>query len=727
MAEKRVSVRLAAVGGRQVRAELEGVGEAGSRGFGRLSREMEAANARMAAFSRRVKVATAAAIASATAASVAMIRSGLATVDAQAKLAQSLGTTVASIQTLERAGELAGVAMSGIEQATKDLTRRLSQAAAGTGPAADALDRLGLSASELLALPLDERVGRINAAIAYFVPAAERAAIAGQLFGEEGSIAMSRIDTATLRQATQDVRDFGVVVSEADADRIERTNDAISRLGLIWRGLSNQLAVAAAPALEAVADAMAALARTTGPLGTAIRGLFDNLGRLAAYAATFAGVMAGRWVAGLVAAAVSVRGLATTLVVLRGALIRTGIGALIVGAGELVHQFGRLVAGAGGFGEALSLLGDVASEVWERIKLGGRSLALSLQSVWATIEAGWLTALSGIQRSWADFLHAATRSLDGVPGMDATMLTLSEAAIRAGSAFYETSAAAGEASARADGLAASASAAASAAAAPLASLQALRAAVKGSAGEAETALGGATVAAEAFDHAVGRAGGASAAAAPVMKEAPEAAKTGWERATEAVRDYADKAQETGQGVGDALVSGFRSAEDAVAEFVKTGKLGMRDLVTSILADLAKVSVRRFVLGPIANALSGVLGSLGPAFAGVLHAGGVAGSAGPQRLVPALAFAGAPRMHGGGIAGLRPDGGVAGLRPDEVPAILQRGERVLSRAETRAFDRAGSGGGVTVNIMTSDAESFRRSRTQVASDIARAVAFGRRGM
>ncbi len=29
MAEKRVSVRLAAVGGRQVRAELEGVGESG--------------------------------------------------------------------------------------------------------------------------------------------------------------------------------------------------------------------------------------------------------------------------------------------------------------------------------------------------------------------------------------------------------------------------------------------------------------------------------------------------------------------------------------------------------------------------------------------------------------------------------------------------------------------------------------------------------------------------
>jgi hypothetical protein len=193
-------------------------------------------------------------VAAAAAAGVAMIRSGLQTVDAQAKLAQSLGTTVASIQTLERAGELAGVSMSGIEQATKDLTRRLSQAAAGTGPAVDALDRLGLSANELIALPLDQRVGAINAAIENFVPAAERAAVAGQLFGEEGSIAMSRIDTATLRQATEDVLAFGVVVSEQDADQIERTNDAISRLGLIWRGLSNQLAVAAAPALEAVAE-----------------------------------------------------------------------------------------------------------------------------------------------------------------------------------------------------------------------------------------------------------------------------------------------------------------------------------------------------------------------------------------------------------------------------------------------------------------------------------------
>ncbi|MDB6183294.1 phage tail tape measure C-terminal domain-containing protein, partial [Paracoccus fistulariae] len=154
--------------------------------------------------------------------------------------------------------------------------------------------------------------------------------------------------------------------------------------------------------------------------------------------------------------------------------------------------------------------------------------------------------------------------------------------------------------------------------------------------------------------------------------------------------------------------------NAVGQFVKTGKLDFRDLVTSLLADLAQLAARRFILGPIANALSGVFAGAGGIFANVLHAGGMVGSAGPSRMVPAIAFAAAPRMHGGGMAG---------LRHDEVPAILQRGERVLSRREAQSY----GGAGVNVTIMARDAESFRQSRTQVAADIARAVSLGRRGM
>ncbi|MGR3471932.1 MAG: phage tail tape measure C-terminal domain-containing protein [Paracoccus sp. (in: a-proteobacteria)] len=727
MAEKRVSVRLAAVGGRQVRAELEGVGEAGSRGFGRLSREMEAANARMAGFTRKVGVAAAAVVAAATAAGIAMVRSGLQTVDAQAKLAQSLGTTVASIQTLERAGELAGVSMSGIEQATKDLTRRLSQAAAGGGPAADALERLGLTASDLLALPLDQRVGAINAAIAEFVPVAERAAVAGQLFGEEGSIAMSRIDTATLRQATEDVRAFGIVVSEQDADRIERTNDAISRLGLVWRGLSNQLAVAAAPALEAVADAMAALASRTGPLGMAISGLFDQIGRLSTYAATFAGFMAGRWVAGLAAAALSVRGLATALVVLRGALIRTGIGALIVGAGELVYQFTRLVKGAGSFGNAMALMGDVAKAVWEGIKVTALSFADDFRAMQSEIEAIWTRLMAFLAGKWADFLGMIAPTFNKVAeeiGSD-TRIDVFEALGRASMLEHSASNSAHMAGRYRD-RASSSRASAFDGVGP--AMDALRAAMSGGEDDAggaaldvateaadryEDALGGVETAATGSGAAAKEAGAAGKAAAEEAKPATEATATGWKAVTEALSDYAKKAKDIGADIGQALVGAFQSAEDAIGEFVKTGKLDFRDLVTSLLADLSKLAARRFLLGPIANALSGALGGAGGIFASIMHTGGIVGAGSPSRTVPALAFAGAPRMHSGGMVG---------LRHDEVPAILQRGERVLSRREAQDY-----GKGVTVNIHARDAESFRQSRTQIAADIARAVSLGRRGL
>ena len=411
---KNASVRLSATGGRQVKAELEGVGEAGTRGFGRLSREMERANARLAGFARRARVAMAAAAAAIAAAATGMIRSGLQVIDSQAKLAAALDTTVASIQVLERAAELSGARFSEIEGGASRLTRRLSLFVTnGGGPAATAIERLGLNAEALLRLPLDARIDAVTRAIRENAGAAEQAALFSQLFGDRAFTAFQRLDTATLEQANQDLRDFGAIVSDQDAAQIERTNDAISRLGLVWRGLSNQLAVAAAPALEAVADAMAAVARTTGLLGRAIQGLFDNLGRLTSYAAGIATLLAGRFVAAKIAAAASVRGLAMALVVLRGALRRLPIVGLVVAAGELVHGFGRLVRGAGGLGNALSLLGDLAREVWDRMQLGAGAMGLAIMARWAEIRAAIAEALQASLDAVVGFGNAALNTFQG--------------------------------------------------------------------------------------------------------------------------------------------------------------------------------------------------------------------------------------------------------------------------------------------------------------------------
>ncbi|MBM1841618.1 hypothetical protein JQW74_07515 [Sulfitobacter pseudonitzschiae] len=61
--------------------------------------------------------------------------------------------------------------------------------------------------------------------------------------------------------------------------------------------------------------------------------------------------------------------LSGALVTLRGALISSGIGAVVVAAGVLVGKFVDLSSSVGGFGVAMNLLKDVAAEVWSRIVL----------------------------------------------------------------------------------------------------------------------------------------------------------------------------------------------------------------------------------------------------------------------------------------------------------------------------------------------------------------------
>ena len=836
MADKRVSVRLAVVGGREVRAELAGIGEAGERSTQCLARGMDAAGERAAALQARIRIAAAAMAAAFAAGVAAMVRSGLELIDSQAKLAASLGTTVASVQTLQWAGELAGVSMGEIEQATFQLTRRLSEAAAGSGAAVGALQRLRLSAAALQALPVDRRIIAIREALERFVPPAERAAVASDLFGNRAALAFMRIDTATLQQATRDVADFGVAVSQSDAAAIEEAGDAIARLQLVWQGLVNQLTVAAAPVLTAIADGLAALARRSGVVGQAIGLLIDNIGRLVATGLALAAFMAGRWVASLAAAALATGSLATGLVVLRGALARTGIGLVIVAAGELVYQFSRLVQGAGSFGEALALLGDLAREVWERMGLLAEVAGERIAAVWHAIRAAVLDALDGAVRGVVAFanrtvnlfeaaltaaiaiwqrlpqalgdlavraanaligalermLNAAVRGINRllaaanagldllgserrialVPEIDLPRIEnrFAGAAARAGSAarraFAEAFAddpfampeglgrMAGEARQASDAAFARADALRAQALAPLAALEALGEAMQqadrriGEAGEAAAMLderleaigggGNAGAAGGGTGASAGRMGGgaegsaeragrASREAGEVIAQAAEQAARGWAAVREELARYAEEAANWGKGLGQALTGALRSAEDAFARFVTTGKLDFRGLIDSILADLARLVFRQAVTEPLARMFSQGLGLdnlFGSLFGSIFHAGGVVGAPAPMRQVPALAFAAAPRLHGGGVAG---------LGPHEVPAILERGEVVLTRRQAAMLagqlsERAAAGDVViNFNGPVSNREEVRRSAAQAGARLARMLSEGRRGV
>lgn len=297
------------------------------------------------------------------------IKSSMSMIDSQAKMAQSLGTTTESMQVLGRAADLAGVSTGELEQVSMQLTKRLSQAAAGGGPAADALERLGLSAEALGNLPLDQRIATINKAIEETVPAAERAATASKLFGDRAGLVASRLDSATIKTAADEIARFGVGVSDVDADKIEAANDAISSLGLVSRGLANQLTVALAPTLETIAKRVAD-----------VGAWFANL---SPEAKKFAGI------ASAVAVAVGPAAIALGFVATGLAAIATPIGLAIAGLAAVGAIGGYLVAQWGGVGAIV----DGVKEAWRRFSEGISGYIApaldSLKAAWDNIKGAF--------------------------------------------------------------------------------------------------------------------------------------------------------------------------------------------------------------------------------------------------------------------------------------------------------------------------------------------------
>ena len=92
-----------------------------------------------------------------TGASLAGIKQFTNQIDKLGKTAERLGITTEELSKLTFAAERTGVSGDTLATALQRLTRRISEAANGTGVAQDALRELGLDAQRLATLSLDEQ------------------------------------------------------------------------------------------------------------------------------------------------------------------------------------------------------------------------------------------------------------------------------------------------------------------------------------------------------------------------------------------------------------------------------------------------------------------------------------------------------------------------------------------------------------------------------------------
>ena len=167
-----------------------------------------------------------------------------------------------------------------------------------------------------------------------------------------------------------------------------------------------------------------------------------------------------------------------------------------------------------------------------------------------------------------------------------------------------------------------------------------------------------------------------------------------------LRTYIEDATNAAKQAERAVTSAFKGMEDAMVQFVTTGKVDFNSLANSIIADLVRIQIQKMITLPLAGWMSGLnlfggssggngIGGAFPAGATdlmsggtmVAHTGGLIGSdVLATRSVGLHHFDGAQRFHTGGV--------VAG----EVPIIAQPGEAVFTPGQLRSL-----GGALAKNI------------------------------
>ena len=185
-----------------------------------------------------------------------LVKSSLQSIDTLGKTAQKLGVTSQALQKLRYASNLAGVETRTVDMAVQRFTRRLSEAANGTGEAKDALKELGLNAKELAKQPLDKQMLALADAFDNVQSSGDKVRLAFKLFDSEGVAFVNTLEggSAALQQMFQEAEGLGFILSKSAVKGVEQANDAFTKLKTMLGGLVDQLTAGLAPAFQTIAE-----------------------------------------------------------------------------------------------------------------------------------------------------------------------------------------------------------------------------------------------------------------------------------------------------------------------------------------------------------------------------------------------------------------------------------------------------------------------------------------
>ena len=169
-------------------------------------------------------------------------------------LSEQTGLAVDKLMVLKTAFAQAGMGADEVQPVINKMQKAIESAATSGGPAAEAFQRMGLSASKLSGMRADEQLTAIGDAINQIQNPTQKAAAAMEIFGKSGGRALALFASGGLADAATAVGNQAQIMKD-NAGVFDKVTDILGTAATKLQGLYVGIASVVAPMLMSAAEA----------------------------------------------------------------------------------------------------------------------------------------------------------------------------------------------------------------------------------------------------------------------------------------------------------------------------------------------------------------------------------------------------------------------------------------------------------------------------------------
>lgn len=209
-----------------------------------------------------------------------------------ALMSQQIGVTTQALSSMRYAAEqMANVGSGQFDMALRRMTRRITEAAAGGGPAAAAIEAMGLSARELARLSPDEQFRRIADAMRNTSDQGTRLRHTMALMDTEGMPLVNMLSQGAeaIREMEGEAEELGLTLGRDTIRQAEEFRRTMARVRAMVQGMAIQVASNLLPTLNEFAKLLNSDGFKQG-FQTIVQGAVTAAQKLAEFAVTTANV-----------------------------------------------------------------------------------------------------------------------------------------------------------------------------------------------------------------------------------------------------------------------------------------------------------------------------------------------------------------------------------------------------------------------------------------------------